>query len=88
MARETLNEEGKKAFNIFQGVNGNYSMRRILAFILTLCSIGILVVGIIFHAEWKVILVAGGLPLLGSIILLFFTTWGDVKQVIQAVKGD
>jgi len=73
---------------IFEETKGVFSMRRVLAFILCLVAVAIIVLCVVFKLEWKAICAAGGLPLAGSLVLLFFTTWDDVKTVVSAVKGD
>jgi hypothetical protein len=71
---------------IFHETEGVFSMRRVLAFILAIVSIGLGVVTVLLKSEWQVVACAIGIPLLGTVMLLFFTTWGDVASVVKAVK--
>jgi Na+/H+-dicarboxylate symporter len=67
---------------------GPISMRRVLAFILTLASITLFVVAILFASQygWPVF-IPGGACLAAMLFLLFFTTWGDVSMLASAWKG-
>ena len=38
-------------------------------------------------AEWQVVLIAFGVPILACVLLLLFTTWTDVAKVAEALKG-
>lgn len=71
----------------FQETNGDISMRRILAFIFACLSIPLAVLGILNAASGWVVFI----PFLGCqvavIFLLFFTTWADIKEIVQAIKG-
>lgn len=71
---------------IFHETDGVYSMRRVLAFILALVSIGLGVVTVLLKSDWQVVACAIGIPLLATVLLLFFTTWGDVASLVKAVK--
>lgn len=72
---------------IFTDENGHASMRRFLAFILALASVGFGIGAIFIETTWQTLLVAMGLPLTGSLLFMFFTTWEAVGSVISAVKG-
>lgn len=72
---------------VFKESDGQWSMRRVLAFLFALASIGCGVTSLILKAVWQVIACAFGIPGIISIILLFFTTWTDVSTVVNAVKG-
>lgn len=74
-------------FSIFKEADGLVSMRRVLAFIFALVSVVAGLIALLSGAVWQVVLVCFGTPLLGTIILLFFTSWSDVAGVISAVKG-
>ena len=73
----------------FRGPSGQISMRRVVAFIYAVAGIaaGFLCV---LHGEsdWKAISAAFGIPSLVSVVLLLFTTWGDLSRTIDAVKGN
>lgn len=71
--------------NVFQEADGAWSMRRILAFFFSLAAIGVLSFG-----AWRGTIeavYAGGALLLSVIVLLFFTTWGDVAEIVASWKG-
>jgi TM2 domain-containing membrane protein YozV len=72
---------------VFKESDGQWSMRRVLAFLFALASIGCGITSLILKAVWQVIACAFGIPGIISIILLFFTTWTDVSTVVNAVKG-
>ncbi|MCQ2585603.1 MAG: hypothetical protein MJ185_08425 [Treponema sp.] len=72
---------------VFKENDGQWSMRRVLAFLFALASIGCGITSLILKAVWQVIACAFGIPGIISIILLFFTTWTDVSTVVNAVKG-
>lgn len=72
---------------VFKESDGQWSMRRVLAFLFALASIGCGITSLILKAVWQVIACAFGVPGLICIILLFFTTWTDVSTVVNAVKG-
>lgn len=74
-------------FTVFKESTGEWSMRRFLAFILTVA--GICVGGL---AVWKSlekwsIVAAFGVPIGFGVVLLLFTTWEDIKNIVSAVKG-
>lgn len=73
--------------NIFQESTGDYSIRRVLAglFSLLACISGSS--SIFFQLDWKIVAVAFGVPIVAVLVLLFFTTWGDVIETIKTVKG-
>lgn len=70
-----------------QSKEGNSSSRRLLAFIFGIAGLAFFVVALFLNCDWKVLLVVGGVPILACLILLFFTTWSDVAQVVNAFKG-
>lgn len=76
----------KKKTNFFTDENGTLSMRRLLAFMLTLCAIGVLIASIVIQFEWKTLLVGSGVPLIAALLMMFFTSWSDIASVARAVK--
>jgi hypothetical protein len=69
-------------------IPGPVSARRVLAFILAIASIALFAAAI-FHAPqygWTVF-IPGIAALAGSLLLLFFTTWGDISLIAAAWKG-
>jgi len=77
MFREDSKEAGKA---------GPVSMRRVLAFLLAVASIGLLVAGILVVEKGWFVFIGGTIPLAGALLLLFFTTWGDIAKVANAVR--
>lgn len=74
----------KGFFGIFKESDGQWSMRRVLAFALAVSGI---VAGIqSFGQEWQVVAVSFGIPIAAALILLFFTTWSDIASIINAAK--
>jgi hypothetical protein len=70
-----------------QESDGAFSLRRILALICVMASIATGAYALQFaDAGWYVFIPAG-LYLIGAIVLLFFTTWGDIADVAKAAKG-
>lgn len=63
-------------------------MRRFLAFLFALAGTGFGGYAIYKYDDWKIVAAAFGIPYLASIILLFFTTWGDVAKVVKAAKSE
>lgn len=72
--------------NFFSEENGALSMRRLLAFLFGITAIANSTAGLIQHADWKAIAFSAGLPLVGALLMMFFTSWSDVSSVIDAVK--
>ena len=76
----------EKKTNFFTDENGILSMRRLLAFMLTLCAMGVLIASIIVQFEWKTLLVGSAVPLIAALLMMFFTSWSDIATVARAVK--
>ena len=73
--------------NFFTDENGNLSMRRLLAFMFALTTIAAVAGNIIMITEdWKIPVITIGLPLIGSLLMMFFTSWSDIASVAKAVK--
>lgn len=70
----------------FQEQDGSVSMRRILAFFFALASVALAAVAIPGAPGWYVFIPAG-LCVVACLLLLFFTTWADVAEIIKSVKG-
>lgn len=90
MEEDKKNEEietEKKADGFFQH-NGANSMRRLLAFLFGLAGIGTGVFALVMKAGWQSVLVSFGVPITGSLLMMFFTSWTDIAAVAKAVKGD
>lgn len=72
---------------VFKETDGQWSMRRVLAFLFGLASIGCGITSLVLKAVWQIVACAFGVPGIICILLLFFTTWTDVSTVVSAVKG-
>ena len=71
----------------FKESSGEWSMRRLLAFLFGLAGIAAAILCILLSVEWKTVAVAVGLPLAACLVLLLFTTWADVEGIVNAAKG-
>jgi hypothetical protein len=74
-----------KILEIFQEANGMWSMRRVLAFISLLAGIVLAYFSIAGAAGWFSFAPSYALFIV-SIFMLFFTTWQDLGNAINAVK--
>ena len=72
---------------VFKESDGLWSMRRVLAFLFALTSIGCGIASLILKSGWQVVACSFGVPGVICLLLLFFTTWTDVSTVVNAVKG-
>lgn len=70
----------------FQETDGSVSMRRILAAFFSLAAVALGAVAIPNSPGWYVF-IPSGLCLVGALLLMFFTTWADVAEIISAAKG-
>ena len=70
----------------FQEADGAISMRRILAAFFSLAAVALGAVAIPNAPGWYVF-IPSGLCLGGALLLMFFTTWSDVAEVVAKVKG-
>jgi LDH2 family malate/lactate/ureidoglycolate dehydrogenase len=70
-----------------EDIDGPYSIRRILAFILSISSIGISVVSLNYARYGWIVFLPPAMFLIASIVLLFFTTWTDITALISATKN-
>lgn len=75
-----------KITSVFKESTGEWSMRRVLAFLFGLASIGCGITSLILKAVWQIVACAFGVPGIICILLLFFTTWDDISHVVNAVK--
>lgn len=75
---------------LFCGADGKtVSSRRVIAFLYAIA--GIVSGGYCIYtgvSDWKVVAVAFGLPSIVCVFLLLFTTWLDICQVADAVRGN
>jgi hypothetical protein len=66
---------------------GPFSVRRILAFILALASLGLFVTAILCAPQYGwAVYIPGGACLIAAILLLLFTSWTDVTACVAAWK--
>lgn len=68
------------------GNTGPVSMRRVLAFLLAVAAIGLFIGGLFFSETNWYCFIPGIACLVGTLLLLFFTTWGDVAEIAKALK--
>jgi fatty acid desaturase len=69
-------------------VKGPVSARRVLAFVLSLSAVALFAAAIIFAPQYGwTVFIPGVSCLAGALLLLFFTTWGDVAAIAAAWKG-
>lgn len=68
--------------------NGARSMRRLLAFIFGLASIFCGIFSLVKGSQWQSALIAFAVPLAGSLLMMFFTSWTDIASVLKATKKD
>lgn len=87
MAEKEKTEIKEKKPGFFEAPTGGMSMRRLGAFILIWASIAGSVLGAVFRLDWKSIAVLSAIPLVAAVLLLFFTTWGDVEKVVRAARS-
>ena len=71
---------------MFTDAQGLVSMRRVLAFIFALDVIASGLLCEIKSADWKMALIITGVPLVGSVLMLLFTSWSDIASVARAIK--
>lgn len=72
--------------NIFQEASGDWSLRRVLAAVSFALAVAAGMLSIIFKLEWKIVAIAFGVPIGAALILLFFTTWADIKGLAEVIK--
>ena len=80
-------KSGFKFSTVFKESDGEWSMRRVLAFLFGLAAIGCGITSLVLKAVWQVVACSFGVPGVICLLLLFFTTWTDVSTVVNAVKG-
>lgn len=82
-------EETEKKVGFFTDENGSKSMRRLLAFIFAFAELIAVACTAMFVEEWKLGMVICTPFLIGCILMMFFTSWSDISNVVKAVKkGD
>jgi hypothetical protein len=66
------------------GSPGPLSARRIVAFILIFAALPLFYFALKYSSNGWFVFLPGGMCLAAAIILLFFTTWADIKEIITA----
>lgn len=69
------------------GKKGPVSMRRVGALMLYITGTIAGTTAILCRQGWEVVCVAFGVPYLFATLLLLFTTWADIRGIIEATKG-
>jgi uncharacterized membrane protein len=69
------------------GQPGPVSMRRVLAAIFAAAAIVLFVLAFKYSSVGWVVFIPGIACLAAVLLLLFFTTWGDVSQILSVIKG-
>ena len=67
---------------------GQVSMRRVLAAFFALASVILAIIGAIIGMVWQGISALFGIPVAAVLLLMFFTTWGDMADAVKKVKGE
>lgn len=75
-------------FSMFrESADGPVSMRRVLAFFFALAAIPLGVFPLTRNPASWVVFIPFGISVGACLLLLFFTTWTDLKAIVSAVKG-
>jgi hypothetical protein len=69
------------------GMPGPLSARRIAAFILILAAFPLFYFAFKYSGNGWFVFLPGGMCLVAAIVLFFFTTWTDIKEIISAAAG-
>lgn len=67
---------------------GQVSMRRVLAAFFAVTSIVLAIIGTLVGMAWQGISALFGIPVSAVLLLMFFTTWGDMADAVKKVKGE
>jgi len=70
-----------------EGNPGPLSARRIAAFILILAALPLFYLAYKYSGNGWFVFLPGGMCLVAAIVLFFFTTWTDIKEIISAAAG-
>lgn len=75
-------------FSMFrESADGPVSMRRVLALFFAVCAVPLGVFPLAQKPESWVVFIPFGISVGACMLLLFFTTWADIKAIVAAVKG-
>lgn len=69
------------------GKKGPVSMRRVGAAVFVLAAVAAGMWAVATGQPWQTVAAAFGVPGILAAILLFFTTWADIKGIVAAYKG-
>jgi hypothetical protein len=69
------------------GSPGPLSARRIAAFILIFAALPLFYYALKYSSNGWFVFLPGGMCLVAAIVLFFFTTWTDIKEIITAAAG-
>jgi hypothetical protein len=69
------------------GRPGPLSARRIAAFILIAASFPLFYFAFKYSGNGWFVFLPGAIYLVAAIVLFFFTTWSDIKEIISAATG-
>lgn len=83
---EKNNKPKFKFSSVFKESDGEWSMRRVLAFLFGLSAMGCGITSLALKAVWQVVACSFGVPGIICLLLLFFTTWADVTEIAKALK--
>lgn len=72
---------------IFQEADGSFSMRRVLAFLSWLFGAASSVIALRYVSAGWIAFIPAMAFLLFALMMLFFTTWADLKEIVLAAKG-
>ena len=69
------------------GKKGPVSMRRVGALVFILAAVAAGLLAVATGQPWQTVSASFGVPGSLAALLLFFTTWADVRGIIEATKG-
>lgn len=69
------------------GKKGPVSMRRVGAFIFILAAVAAGLWAVATGQPWQTVAAGFGVPGSLAAMLLFFTSWSDIKSIVSAYKG-
>jgi hypothetical protein len=70
----------------FQESDGSISMRRCLALFFALMAAALFYVAFPYASSGWFVFIPGTVCILAVLLLLFFTTWGDIAEIVAVVK--
>lgn len=73
-------------FSMFKESNGQYSMRRISAFIFVISGVSSGLISVLKQSDWKIVVASFGVPGILALAMLILTTVSDLKEIVSVVK--